>query len=128
MQAAVRIALDWAIRAFGYDHVYNLPIRTLRIAEEAVELVQSQGIDKATMLRVVDVVYSRPPGRMEQELGGVLMTVNVLCAAASLDPEAVFITELMRVLAKSPAHFTKRNQEKIDLGLTAGPGKYSRET
>lgn len=119
MQATVRIALDWAVRAFGREHVYNPAIRSLRCAEEAVELCQSYNVDKATMLRLIETVYSREPGVPDQEIGGVLMTINVLCASHDYNPDALFERELMRVLAKPVDHFTKRNQDKIDLGLTA---------
>lgn len=119
MKATVRIALGWAIRAFGADHVYNPSVRSLRVAEEAVELAQAYGVDKRTMLHLVETVYSRPAGKPEQEMGGVLMTINVMCAASKADPDAVFERELMRVLAKPVEHFTRRNQDKIELGLTA---------
>lgn len=119
MRATVQIALDWALRAFGREHVYNMPIRSLRCAEEAVELCQAYNVDKATMLRLVETVYSRPPGAPNQEIGGVLMTINILCAANDYSPDGLFERELMRVLAKPVEHFTKRNQDKIDLGLTA---------
>lgn len=117
--ATVRIAFDWAIRAFGKKHVYNMPIRALRCAEEAVELCQAYNADKATMLQLVEAVYSREVGIPDQEIGGVLMSINVLCAANDYDPDRVFERELVRVLAKPVEHFTKRNQDKIDLGLTA---------
>lgn len=119
MKSTVRIAFDWAIRAFGADHVYNHSVRSLRVAEEAVELAQAYGVDKRTMLHLVETVYSRPPGTPEQEMGGVLMTINVMCAAASADPDAVFERELLRVLAKPVEHFTRRNEDKIKLGLIA---------
>jgi hypothetical protein len=47
------------------------------------------------------------------------MTATVLAAAHGHDLEAFFEVELRRVLAKPSEHFTKRNQDKIDLGLTA---------
>lgn len=119
MRATTRIALDWAIRAFGAEHVYNNSVRSLRVAEEAVELAQAYGVDKKTLLHLVETVYSRPPGKPEQEMGGVLMTITVMCAASSCDPDAVFERELLRVLAKPVEHFTRRNQDKIELGLTA---------
>lgn len=113
------IALDWACRSFGIEHVYNFPVRALRCAEEAVELAQAYKIPKEKMLDLVEIVYSRPPGEPEQELGGVAMTATVLAAAHGHDLDAFFEVELRRVLAKSTEHFAKRNQDKIDLGLTA---------
>jgi hypothetical protein len=37
----------------------------------------------------------------------------------NIDLEEAFAIEIRRCLAKDPAHFAKRNQEKIDLGLDA---------
>jgi hypothetical protein len=41
MKPTTTIALDWACRSFGNDHVYNFPVRALRCAEEAVELARA---------------------------------------------------------------------------------------
>ena len=119
MRPTIRIALDWALRSFGREHVENLPIRSLRVAEESVELSQACGVPKEKMLDLVEIVYSRPRGQFAQEVGGVLMTINILCASIGLDPDDAFLTELRRVLEKSPEHFAARNKEKIDAGLTA---------
>ena len=113
------IALDWARRCFGDAHINNWPLRSLRIAEEAVELTQAYDIPREKMHALVDMVYSRPKGRADQELGGVLLTATVLAASKGADPEQFFLVELARVLAKPPAEFAKRNQEKIDLGMMA---------
>jgi len=119
MRTINTIALDWACRSFGNDHVYNFPVRALRCAEEAIELAQAYDLPKEKMLELVEVVYGRPPGDPKQELGGVAMTATVLAAAHGHDLEAFLEIELRRVLAKPPEHFAKRNQDKIDMGLTA---------
>jgi NTP pyrophosphatase (non-canonical NTP hydrolase) len=119
MKATTQIALEWAERSFGREHVYNFSIRALRLAEEAVELAQAYGIPKDKMLNLVEIVYKRPKGNPEQELGGVMMTATVLAGAHGHDPDVFFEEELRRVLRKSPEHFAERNQDKLDLGLTA---------
>lgn len=119
MDSTTKIALDWAIRSFGDEHVYNLPIRALRCAEEAIELAQAYEIPKQKMHELVEIVYGRPVGLPQQELGGVAMTATVLAAAQGSGLDWFFERELRRVLAKPAEHFAKRNQDKIDLGLTA---------
>ncbi|WP_439398510.1 hypothetical protein ACRQ5Q_14565 [Bradyrhizobium sp. PMVTL-01] len=118
MRSITRLALDWALRSFGHEHVYNLSIRALRCAEEAIELAQAYDVPKSTVLQLVDVVYSRPPGNVDQELGGVAMTATILAAARHQDLDSYLETELRRVLAKPVEHFKQRNQDKVDLGLT----------
>jgi hypothetical protein len=120
MKPVNQIALDWACRSFGADHVYNLPIRALRLAEEAVELAQAHRVPKEKLLDLVEIVYARPQGDPYQELGGVAMTATILAAAQQgHDLEDFLLAELLRVLAKPTQQFAKRNQDKIDLGLTA---------
>lgn len=119
MKISTAIALDWAIRCFGRDHVFNRPMRALRLAEEAIELAQAFGVSKHTILTLVDVVYGRPPGNPEQEIGGVAMTAEVMAATFDADLDSFFNAELRRVLQKSREHFAQRNQDKVDLGLTA---------
>lgn len=119
MKPTTAIALDWAVRSFGVEHVNNLPVRSLRLAEEAVELTQAFGVPKDKMIDLINIVYDRPRGEPVQEIGGVMMTVTILCAAFGIDPDEAFQKELRRVLEKPAAHFAQRNQEKIALGLKA---------
>lgn len=114
------LAIDWAIRCFGADHVYNAPVRSLRLAEEAVELAQAYGVPKEKMLDLIEIVYQRPRGNPDQEMGGVAMTAAVMAGAIFQQPLEDFLKqELRRVLNKPADHFTQRNKEKLDLGLKA---------
>lgn len=122
MKPIAVIALDWDVRCFGRDHVFNGAVRSLRVAEEAIELVQSFDIEKEKALALVEMVYSRPKGNPRQEIGGVMMTITVMCAAMGDDTDDILLTEMRRVLEKSPDHFAKRNQEKLDLGMDANNG------
>lgn len=113
------LALSWARRAFGDDHVYNEKVRGLRIAEEAIELIQANGVPKEKALLLIEIVYAKPLGDAYQELGGVALTSSVYAAAKfNKDIEEVTRVELDRVLAKPVEHFRKRNEEKEALGLT----------
>jgi NTP pyrophosphatase (non-canonical NTP hydrolase) len=112
------IALDWAVRSFGEDHVYNSQIRGLRLVEEAVELAQALGITKEKLIYLLDIVYQRKPGVPTQEMGGVMMTATVLCASWGFEAEDAFLQELRRVLDKPTEEFTRRNDEKVKMGLT----------
>lgn len=118
MKIYTRIAVEWATRCFGREHVYHAPIRALRLAEEAVEVAQAYQIPKEKMLDLVEIVYSRPRGSPDQELGGVALTASVLGAITmGRDLDDFLAVELLRVLDKPADHFARRNQEKLDLGL-----------
>jgi hypothetical protein len=116
-RALTRIAMEWAIRCFGREHVFDIGIRALRTAEEAIELAQTVHVPKEKLHELVEVVYARPHGRWDQEVGGLLMTVAIMCASRGMQPDRLFLDELCRVLDKSPEHFAARNQEKLDTGL-----------
>lgn len=118
MSVLSRIAHDWAVRSFGSDHVVNNGIRALRTAEEAIELAQAYDVPKETMLKCVEMVYSKPKGEPLQELGGVFVTANILAESLRVESDTVFETELRRVLAKPPKHWGDRNQAKLDVGMT----------
>lgn len=112
------LASSWAVLAFGKAHVTNSKIRALRLLEEAIELAQAEGVQRHMIDHCTEVVYSRPVGLANQEIGGVLMTAAVYCSCRGMDIEEVLKNELDRVLAKPLEKFAKRNQDKIDLGLT----------
>lgn len=111
-------AWEWAVRCFGVAHCTNRGVRTIRFIEEAIELCQAMGISKEQVHKAVEVVYSRPKGEFSQEVGGVEMTLSVLCTSLGVSRNALFEKELLRCLEKSPADFAKRNAEKLALGLT----------
>ena len=110
-------AMDWAANAFGTAQMLSPQIRSLRAFEEIAEFAQCVGVPQEKLYLVIDTVFSRPRGDPQQELGGVMMTAILLCMACCADPDRVFLDELERVRKMPLEHFTKRNQEKEDLGL-----------
>lgn len=119
MSLLSRIGYDWALRCFGVEHCDNLALRSQRTLEESAELSQSLGLSRENAHKTIDAVYDRPVGEPQQEIGGILHTVGILCESMSVDPDVLHEREVRRVLKKSPEHFAKRNQEKLDLGLDA---------
>jgi len=125
MRLITKLTWEWAIRCFGAEHVDNIPVRALRTAEEAVELSQVCGIPKEMMHKLVDIVYSRPKGSFDSEVGGLMLTTACLAASCGgREPQDLFENELRRVLAKPIEHFAVRNQEKIAMGLTLDAGLF----
>lgn len=109
------VAHDWAVRAFGLDHVKDLKVRSLRTLEEVVELAQTLDVERVQAHAVVDMVFDREKGNTRSELGGSLLTIVVLCAELRIDPEAVLVEELRRVLDAPLSKFSGRNEKKIKL-------------
>lgn len=115
MRPVYYIARDWAYRCFGSGQMADPPTRCLRLVEEAAEVSQACGVSAEKLVEVINMVYARPPGSTNQELGGVMMTACLLSMTLNKDPDEVFDTELRRVLGKSTQHFAERNKEKIHL-------------
>ncbi len=116
----------WCAEAFGQDHASSLPQRGLRLLEEALEAAQAAGVPLAQAHHVVDYVYGRPVGELQQELGGIGVTVLALAAAAGLSAEEAEAREVARVLSKPIEHFRRRNIEKNEAGLEARPDAATR--
>lgn len=78
--------VQWAISCFGANARANKVERDYRFAEEALELLQARGnLSKADITRVMDAVYEKPPGRVIQEVGGLMTTLANLCSTAKDD-------------------------------------------
>jgi hypothetical protein len=77
-------AFAWAVECFGKEVATDKTERGFRFFEESVELVQAIGISKEDCLKLVDYVYGRPIGEPGDEVGGVLITLAVLCEACDL--------------------------------------------
>ena len=112
-----RRAYEWALAAFGKAQVQNERQRALRFLEEAIELYQACGGSEEQAQKLLSFVFNRPIGTIVQEVGGVGLTLLVLCEALGIDADHEEFRELSRVLQKPLAEFTARNQEKIKAGF-----------
>lgn len=68
-----------------------------RFIEEALELVQAAGYSAERAHALVDYTFSRPKGEINQEVGGVMVTLAALCIAHGLDMHQGGETELARI-------------------------------
>jgi hypothetical protein len=66
---------------FGLKVANNIETRCYRFLEEALELVQALGCTREAALKLVDYVYGRPKGVLNQEIGGTMVTLAALCEA-----------------------------------------------
>lgn len=86
----------WLVECFGQKVAHDKTERNYRFMEEALELVQSLGMSKEDVLRVVMYVFNRPAGEPFQEVGGVMVTLAALSSVNGIDmiksgeAEAVF--------------------------------------
>jgi len=86
----------WVLRCFGPEIADDPVERNHRLVEEAIELAQSCGATADQCHRLVDYVFSRPPGETRQEVGGVMLTLAALCSAHDIDMHEAGTAELVR--------------------------------
>lgn len=87
---------DWVKTCFGDKIAKNKAERHFRFLEEALELFQAGGYTHTQAETLLDYVFDRPPGDIEQEVGGVLVTLAALCEAHGVDMSEAGEHELFR--------------------------------
>jgi hypothetical protein len=87
----------WLEVCFEESVVFDKKERSMRFLEESIELVQALGLSKDKAHKLVDHVYSRPVGEVEQEIGGVMITLAALCIANTEHMHEAGMKELDRV-------------------------------
>lgn len=102
---------------FGESNMTDTKMRALRMLEEAIELYQSCGCEAEQAKKLIDYVFSREPGGLFQEIGGLGVTVLALAESCGFSADDAEIAEIQRLRSKPKEHFAKRNQHKIDLGF-----------
>ena len=91
----------WVVDAFGQENAENIVERNNRFLEEAIELVQSTGMSRRNVKKMVDYVFERDVGGVEQEVGGVMTTLAALCTATGVDMDEAKEKELARTILKT---------------------------
>jgi len=111
---------NWCVETFGTRSTTMPSERALRVMEEAVELIQSEGVSEEIALAVIKRCYSRPVGDPAQEAGQIFLTLGVYCALKDLDPVAEADKDFLRVLEilkDDPDYFKRRVEAKRLAGI-----------
>lgn len=87
---------EWLLSCFGFRIARDRTERNHRFLEEALELAQSADCTRSEAHQLVDYVFDRDVGEIEQEIGGVVNTLAALCLAHGHSMEACGDIELAR--------------------------------
>jgi hypothetical protein len=87
---------DWLSACFPPSVRTDRQERTYRFLEEALELAQANGCSRDEARMLIDYVYSRPGGRPDLEVGGVMVTLASLCSATQINMSEAGERELER--------------------------------
>lgn len=108
----------WAIKVFNERIVISMNERNKRFLEESLELVQALDLPETDAMAILSHVYSRPAGVIHQELGGVMVTLNILCQVASLDAQECGEIEYERISKpETIAKIRIKQNEKAAIGI-----------
>ncbi len=91
--------------------------RTLRFAEESIELMQACGLQTPEVARICSHVFSRPCGVVDQEIGGVISTLLTLSDAHNCNMLDAAEKEITRIHTLPPEKFQKRQELNVALGI-----------
>lgn len=90
----------WVIEAFGLEIANDITERSHRFLEEALETVQAAGCTVSEAHQLVDYVFTRPVGKLDQEIGGTIVTLAALCSAHNIGLVEAGELELERIQGK----------------------------
>lgn len=93
-------AEPWAMACFGLPDATDMKERADRFLEEALELYQACNRPKTDALMLLDYVFGRKKGEIEQEVGGVMLTLALLCDSGEISMMGMAEQELDRVWTK----------------------------
>ena len=88
---------QWVEKCFGPGSLTDVVERRQRFLEEALELAQACGASKEEAIDLINYVYSRPVGELEQEVGGAFTTLLALCSGLNVSLSAAASKELSRI-------------------------------
>lgn len=93
----------WMDACFNAEIKADVVERSDRFLEEALEFVQAAGYSADRAHALVDYTFGRPQGEINQEVGGVMVTLAAMCNTLGVDIGAAAETELARVWTKIDA-------------------------
>lgn len=108
---------EWLTACFGRNVALDRDERLHRFLEEALELAQAGGCNKNDAVQLVNYVFSRPPGGLVDEVGGVMVTLAGLCEASGVDLEDAGESELARNWSRTEEIRAKRARKRPDSPL-----------
>jgi hypothetical protein len=118
-----RRVAQWIKSTFGPEYITPAAAqeRGLRVAEEAIELAQSLGVDQDTMNRLVTYVYQRPAGEPAKELAQCLVTLCGCAEALDLSLLPLVNNELNRIETPEIVARCRERQAQKRAALLATP-------
>ena len=104
-------AAEWYRTCFAEADQISPAERTHRFLEEALELAQASNCSREEAIELVDYVFGRKPGDAKDEVGGVMVTLAILCEVLGWDMKKAGEVELGRNWRRIAAIREKRKSK-----------------
>lgn len=111
---------EWIVKCFPPMLYASKRERALRFLEEAMELVQAEGLTCHDAHRVITYVFNRAVGETQQEIGGVLVTLAALCWNEGIYLDVAAKQEIERIEDPAIMETVRAKQANLPY-LTASP-------
>lgn len=108
--------LKWAVDMFG-PVALDRRERIARFVEEAVELAHAEQMPPAMLSRIIERVYSRPPGETPKEVGQAQACLETFAESIGLSSDGEAQREWDRVRTISSEEWQRRHAAKQALGI-----------
>lgn len=89
--------MAWLYNTFAGNILFDIEERVLRFTEETLELGQTEGMTREQAHALVDQVFDKPVGEVEQEQGGVMVCLAAYAALKDADLHVAFEREMARI-------------------------------
>lgn len=109
-------AHTWAQDVYGF-RVNEERYQCLRTFEEMCELIQAHGLTLEDANKVAAYVFAKKPGDPEEELGDVLLSLNIMAEVMLLSADELLDETLERVEDLDPEKCLAKDDAKIKAGL-----------
>lgn len=110
--------LAWAVQMFG-PIALDRRERLARFMEEAIELAHAEEMPPQMIARIVDRVYTRPPGNTPKEIGQAQACLECFAESIGLSSDIEAKIEWGRVQTIPPDEWQRRHAAKVDLGIAS---------
>jgi len=116
----------WVRRTHGDALMDSAEERVTRALEEQIELYQTEMTRdpvaaKAKAHLLVETIFSRKPGKPDEEAGDVMVTMMAYAACRGGRLDELARRKIDALIAGDREKFQKRQKEKADLGLADRP-------
>lgn len=105
--------VTWANGILGTKLVESRWERVMRVLEEAIELAQAEKITREEAEMLMQYVYMRPIGTIENEAGGVMVCMIAWAHTAKVDLELLLSNEVDRIEKLDPKHVLDKQRMKV---------------